>query len=111
VGLFGLLFAAPWVGLAGAAGALVMLRVPHGRLVVRAVAAGLAVVVMVGIPVSQLVNRFPPYFDWPGFFDWARLPTWLLLVLLLADVAVDIAGGTRRTAPAPDAPSGGAVAG
>jgi arabinofuranan 3-O-arabinosyltransferase len=38
--------------------------------------------IALGITAEQFFENYPPRFDWPAFFSWARVPAWLVVVLL-----------------------------
>lgn len=113
VGLFAAVAVNPVVGLAGAIAVALVLTWP--RLRRWFVLAAPAFVLLDGlyIAVRQVRHDFPPIFEWPTFFGRARLIGWLVVVVLAADVVIELAVGRRRRAevdveppdPDPSAPA------
>jgi hypothetical protein len=48
------------------------------------------------IVVEQYRYRYPPVFEWPTLFPRARTLAWIAVVLLAADVIVDIVRSRAR---------------
>jgi hypothetical protein len=75
----------PWVGVVVAALAWWAARSPLGRTVVRWLPGVTITGVGLYIASAQLLEKYPPRFDWPTFFDTARIPTWIALFVFALD--------------------------
>jgi hypothetical protein len=96
VGTLGALVVRPEIGIV--LGALVVLVVLVPRLRTWFALLSPAFVVLAGsyIAYRQARSHLPPIFEWPTFFVRARTLGWLAVVVLAADVAVELATRHRR---------------
>ncbi|MDQ1477997.1 MAG: arabinofuranan 3-O-arabinosyltransferase [Actinomycetota bacterium] len=95
-GLLGALVVAPWVGVLTAIVVFAMIERPRLRGLVMLVPAALLAVCALYIVVEQYRYRYPPVFEWPTLFPRARTLAWIAVVLLAADVIVDIVRSRAR---------------
>ena len=100
-GLLGALVVAPWVGaLVAIVVALVLWR-PSWRFVVMAVPATLLGICGLYIAIEQYRYNYPSVFEWPTVFPRARTLAWIAVMLLVADVVVEVLR-TWRATPGPE---------
>jgi hypothetical protein len=95
VGVVGALVVRPWVGAVVALATLAAARWPAARTVIRVAPALLVSGIALYIPWAQYTHRYPPHFDWSTFFSAATIPAWIAVLLLFADVMLNI-GGSRE---------------
>jgi hypothetical protein len=72
------------------AGLLAWAAAAGGRIrrAVRVAPPILLLVVAIGIPVQQRIERHPAFFDWTSHFEWARWCAWFAVIALALDVLV-----------------------
>jgi hypothetical protein len=96
VAVFAGLVVRPVIGVIIGALTLLVLRWPRGRRWFALLAPAFVVLAAVYIAFRQARHHLPPIFEWPTLFVRARTLGWLAVVVLAADVAVEIV--TRRRA-------------
>jgi arabinofuranan 3-O-arabinosyltransferase len=99
-GLIAAVFVRPWVGLLIAVLVYFATTNPTLRRIVRIAPAVIVGVVAIGIAGAQQFQRYPIRFEWPTFFDWARIPVWIAVMLVMAEIVMVLA--QRRAERQPD---------
>ena len=84
----------PTIGVAIGALTLLVLRWPRGRRWFALLAPAFVVLAGAYIAYRQARHHLPPIFEWPTLFVRARTLGWLAVMVLAADVAVEVV--TRR---------------
>lgn len=87
-GVTSALLVRPWVGPVLTLLAWWAVVDPRGRTVVRWLPGVTVTGVAVYISAAQLLEKYPPRFDWPTFFDSARIPTWIALFVFALDAVI-----------------------
>jgi hypothetical protein len=107
-GLVGYAAGGPWAGAAVGAGVLVALVARRGRVALRAASALAMAGSGFAIVIHEHFGRIGPGGGWPSYFGIEATFVWIAVCLLGADVALDIAGTTRRRSrPRSPATAGG----
>jgi hypothetical protein len=94
VGGFAALVVRPTIGVVTAGAVVAVLRWPRWRRWFALLAPAFVVLAGAYIAYRQARRHLPPIFEWPTLFVRARTLGWLAIVVLAADVAVEIV--TRR---------------
>jgi hypothetical protein len=97
VGLFAALVVRPTIGVLLGAIVVAVLRLPRWRRWFSLLVPVFVVLAGLYIAFRQARHHLPPIFEWPTLFVRARTLGWLAVVVLAADVAVELV--TRRRSP------------
>lgn len=100
-GLVGGFIAGPLVGLAVGAAVVVVAFRPHRRLVLSLGAATALAVAGLYTTAKQAVLGYPSVFEWPTFFSEMHVAGWFAILLVTADVVVEL---VRHGRPPPGGP-------
>jgi arabinofuranan 3-O-arabinosyltransferase len=87
----GTLLVHPWVGALVGGFTYAACRRPRWRLLLRIVPGAALAFVGFTIALTQFIRHYTLRFDWAQRFDWARVPVWIIALLLLADAAIAVA--------------------
>ncbi|HET9729448.1 MAG TPA: alpha-(1-_3)-arabinofuranosyltransferase family protein [Acidimicrobiia bacterium] len=80
----------PWVGVLVGAATYATLRWPRLRAPIMVVPAALLAGCALYIVVQQQRYHYPSVFEWPTLFPRARTPAWIAIMLVSADIVVEI---------------------
>ena len=97
VGVFAALVVRPTIGVVLGAVVVAVLRWPPLRRWFSLLAPAFVLLAGLYIAVRQARHHLPPIFEWPTLFVRARTLGWLAVVVLAADVAVEIVLRRRRS--------------
>ena len=86
--LLGYLLAAPWVGMFVGVMVAFALRNRYGQLVLKFLPGAIVLSVAAYMAGGQLLERYPPRFEWPTYFESARMPTWIALLAFAAHATI-----------------------
>ena len=97
VGVFAAIVVRPEIGIALGAVVVGVLRWPRGRRWFALLAPTFVLLAGLYVAVRQARHHLPAIFEWPTLFGRARTLGWLAVVVLAADVAVEIVTRRRST--------------
>jgi hypothetical protein len=101
-GLIAAIVVSPWVGIVVAAATIALTAQARIRALVLLVPATLLALSALYIVAEQYRYKYPSVFEWPTLFPHARTPAWIAVVLLAADMVVEIVQRTLTRRPARD---------
>ena len=90
VGVVGVVLASSWVGLVAAALVALVACVPRLRFLITFGAPVALAACAVFVVVQQYRHDYPADLDWPGKFYDINNVAWLAVILLVADLAVEL---------------------